>query len=89
MITVEIIYLTPAKSFKKSLVFATSVTIRQALLESTLFAECPDLDIETINVGIFSKKQSLEAWVEEGSRIEVYRPLLLDPKEQRRQRKTR
>jgi putative ubiquitin-RnfH superfamily antitoxin RatB of RatAB toxin-antitoxin module len=44
------------------------------------------LEIETNAVGIFGKRVAPDAPLADGDRVEIYRPLLIDPKERRRQR---
>ena len=47
---------------------------------------CPEINFETNKVGIFSEICDPDAIVEDSSRVEIYRPLLTDPKEARRKR---
>jgi len=56
--------------------------------ESGLLSDVADLkssSIENLSVGIYAKKVSLDTLLEEGDRVEIYRPLTADPKEVRRQ----
>jgi putative ubiquitin-RnfH superfamily antitoxin RatB of RatAB toxin-antitoxin module len=55
-------------------------TVRQAIEASGLAG------VDTARLGIFSRRVSPDLVVEDGDRIEIYRPLLLDPMEARRQR---
>jgi hypothetical protein len=48
--------------------------------------QVPDLDLEQVGVGIFGKPCALDTPVYDGARIEVYRPLSIDPKALRRKR---
>jgi putative ubiquitin-RnfH superfamily antitoxin RatB of RatAB toxin-antitoxin module len=63
-------------------------TIEEVLQRSNLFMRFPQLEMDHICVGIFSRKVTLDTKVQEGDRIEIYTPLRLDPKEQRRRRIT-
>ena len=53
---------------------------------SGLTARYPEARVEEGNVGIFSRKEPLGYVLRDGDRIEIYRPLLCDPKEVRRER---
>jgi putative ubiquitin-RnfH superfamily antitoxin RatB of RatAB toxin-antitoxin module len=54
-------------------------TVREAIDRSGLLKQFPEIDLETQKVGIFGKLSKLDAVVEEGSRIEIYRPITADP----------
>jgi hypothetical protein len=54
-------------------------TVRQAIEHSGLLEQFPEIDLENQKVGIFGKVTKLDAKVEEGSRIEIYRPITADP----------
>lgn len=54
-------------------------TIRQAIEHSGLLRQFPEIDLEQQKVGIFGKVTKLDAPVEEGARIEIYRPITADP----------
>ena len=63
-------------------------TVRQAAMLSGLDSYFPGLDLSRCALGLFGKlvSQANERLVQEGERIEIYRPLLVDPKEVRKQR---
>ncbi|MCH8163853.1 MAG: RnfH family protein, partial [Proteobacteria bacterium] len=61
-------------------------TIQQAIVTSGILDQCTAIDLETNEVGIFSKIVALDTLVRAGDRIEIYRPLILDPKQARRLR---
>jgi putative ubiquitin-RnfH superfamily antitoxin RatB of RatAB toxin-antitoxin module len=54
-------------------------TVQQAIQHSGLLEQFPEIDLETQKVGIFGKITKLDAKLEEGSRIEIYRPITADP----------
>lgn len=54
-------------------------TVREAIERSGLLELHPEIDLETQKVGIFGKIAKLDAVVEEGSRVEIYRPITADP----------
>lgn len=55
-------------------------SIRDAILQSGILAQFPEIDLDHQKVGIFGKVVSLEARLEDGDRVEIYRPLVADPK---------
>ncbi|MES9990844.1 MAG: RnfH family protein [Candidatus Thiodiazotropha sp.] len=54
-------------------------TVREAIEHSGLLEQFPEIDLEKQKVGIFGKVTKLDAKLEEGSRIEIYRPITADP----------
>jgi putative ubiquitin-RnfH superfamily antitoxin RatB of RatAB toxin-antitoxin module len=82
---VEIIYLASKEQvFHQRLKIDSASTAEQALKNSKLFLEYPELFIEELNIGLFSKKITLEYQLQDGDRIEIYRPLTISPMEKRR-----
>ena len=65
---------------------ADGATLRMAIEGSGVLRVHPDLQLEQLSVGVFSRPRPLDAVVHDGDRIEIYRPLLVDPKEARRHR---
>lgn len=54
-------------------------TVRQAIEHSGLLKQFPEIDLDNQKVGIFGKLTKLDAKLEEGARIEIYRPITADP----------
>ncbi|WP_416192663.1 RnfH family protein [Neisseria sp. CCUG12390] len=86
MLNIEIVYGLPDKQVLKTMQVAEGTTIRQAALQSGLENEFSDLDLNTAKLGIFGKAVKDDTVLREKDRIEIYRPLLIDPKEARRRR---
>jgi putative ubiquitin-RnfH superfamily antitoxin RatB of RatAB toxin-antitoxin module len=63
--------------------------IKQALMQSRLLHEFADLAIDTLHAGIWGKPHGLSHKLKEHDRIEIYRPLRVDPKVARRERFSR
>ena len=61
-------------------------TIEQAVEQSGILALFPEIDLTVNKVGIFGKLGKKTATLKEGDRVEIYRPLIADPKEVRRKR---
>lgn len=88
MVKVEVAYATAERQWLLACDVPDGTTVREALRLSGIAVQVVGLDIEQCPVGIFGKlvADAHERLVEEGDRLEIYRPLLLDPKEARRQR---
>ena len=87
-ITVEIVYALAERQKLLRLSVPVSTTVREVALRSGLDALFPEVDLHNCPLGIFGKAVAKpeERVVEEGERVEIYRPLLADPKEVRKQR---
>ena len=85
-IKVEVAYARPDKQVVIPLEIPDHQTIEYAIRASTILTLFPEIDLEKQPVGVFSVVKKLTDPVYEGDRIEIYRPLLIDPKEARRKR---
>ena len=65
---------------------ASECTIEQAIEQSGILSQYPEIDISINKVGIFGKLATLRTPLREHDRVEIYRPLIADPKEVRKQR---
>lgn len=54
-------------------------TVREAIEHSGLLRQYPDIDLAIQRVGIFGKLSKLDARVNDGDRVEIYRPITADP----------
>jgi uncharacterized protein len=61
-------------------------TAAEAIERSGVLQACPELRVGALDIGIFSRRCSVTAVLHEGDRVEIYRPLQVDPKEARRAR---
>ena len=86
LIPIEIAYASPVQSWLIPLNVEAGTTIAQAITSSGILEQCPEIDLEINKVGIFSNIAELDTLLRAGDRIEIYRPLILDPKEARRLR---
>ncbi len=85
-IVVEVVYAYPQKYFLKRMELDNPLTIQNVILQSGVLQKYTEIDLRENKVGIFSRPAKLTDLVENGDRIEIYRPLLADPKEIRRKR---
>ena len=63
-----------------------AMTAEQAIERSGILNEYEDIDLAVNKVGVFGKKVRLSKRLKPGDRVEIYRPLVLNPKEARRRR---
>jgi putative ubiquitin-RnfH superfamily antitoxin RatB of RatAB toxin-antitoxin module len=85
-INVEVAYALPEKQVILPVNVELGTTIGGAIVQSGIMMEFPELDIEHSDVGIFGKAAAMTTVLSDGDRVEIYRPLIADPKEVRRKR---
>ncbi|TQV73204.1 RnfH family protein [Aliikangiella marina] len=83
---IELIYALPDEQDLIELDVKDGTTIEQAIIQSGLLERYPQIDLQSNKVGIFSKVAKLDTTLREGDRIEIYRPLIADPKEVRKRK---
>lgn len=88
-IQVEIIYATTQEQIVYSIDVAVGTTIGEAIEQSGILQQYAEIDLSVNPVGIFSQRAQLTDELKDGDRIEIYRPLLIDPKQKRRQKALR
>ncbi len=90
-VAVEVVYASPGAQLRIPLSVPDGTTVAQAIARSGILARCPEIDLGRNQVGIYGARcdpgQRLVG--DERVRIEIYRPLLRDPKELRRARAAR
>lgn len=85
-IQVEVVYAIRERQELVALKVEAGSTVADAIELSGLAERFEGFAVNPDTVGIFSRKVSLEQLLRDGDRVEIYRPLLADPKESRRQR---
>ena len=85
-ISVEVVLAMPDRQELVALEVAEGSTLADAITESGLPEMFEGFEVDPSRVGIFSQKASLDQVLRDGDRVEIYRPLIVDPKEARRQR---
>lgn len=83
---VYVSYATAQREFLRLLRVPQGTTIGQAVETSGVLAEFPEINLVTQPVGIYAKKKTLDTVLRDRDRIEIYRPLIADPKDSRRKR---
>jgi len=86
MIQVEVAYATPDKQKIIPVRIAKGATVHDCIVRSNITQHFAEIDLDQQKVGIWSKATKLDAQPRDGDRIEIYRPLIADPKEVRRRR---
>ena len=86
MLQVVVCYGTARDQFLRSMNVAPGTTIGQAVEMSGVLEAYPDINLSTQPVGIYARKKTLDTVLRERDRIEIYRPLVADPKDSRRRR---
>ncbi|MBI3443864.1 MAG: RnfH family protein [Magnetospirillum sp.] len=77
---VGIVYALPSRQVWLNIDVPEGATVKDAIEKSGILHQFPEIDLETQKVGIFGKPTTLDIVVEEGARIEIYRPITVDPK---------
>lgn len=85
-IKIEVAYARPDRQEVVGLTMPAGSTLRQAIEASGLLQRYPDIDLAKAKVGIFGKLGKMDTVLRERDRVEIYRPLIADPKEVRKQR---
>ena len=82
---VEIAYARPEKQRIVTVQVPEDTTMLEAVKQSGITELFPEIDLETVDMGIFGKvvKKPAEHQLREGDRVELYRPLKIDPKQAR------
>lgn len=64
-----------------------AATVRDAIEKSGILKQFPEIDMATAKAGIYGKLVKLDAAVADGDRVEIYRPIICDPKTVKRRPK--
>lgn len=86
MITVTVAYALPEKQWVKTLQVVSGSTVQDVLNECEKFPELDAINVSEHKVGIFGFEAPRDQVVKDGDRVEIYRPLIRDPKAARRLR---
>ena len=83
---VEVAYARPDAQVILPVEVQEGATLRDAIEKSGILEKFPELDIDKMDVGIFGKISKMANPLKPWDRIEIYRPLIADPKEVRKRR---
>lgn len=85
-IHVEVVYVRPGRQKVARVSLREGASVREAIKQSGFQEEFPEIDLEKNKLGIWNKLAKADAILRDRDRVEIYRPLIADPKEVRRQR---
>ena len=85
-IMIEVSYASTREQLIISIKVPEDINVKQAIEKSGIQKKFPEIDLGKNNVGIFGKQTTLEHSLKNKDRIEIYRPLIIDPKELRRKK---
>jgi len=85
-IQVEIAYALRERQALVAVEVEEGATIEEAIQRSGILEEFPEIDLQRAKVGIFGRPAALDERMRDGDRVEIYRPLIADPKEVRRRK---
>lgn len=86
LITVEVAHALADRQQILTVTVPADATIEEAIRQSDILNLFPEIDLENQKVGVFSQLKKLGDSLRQGDRVEIYRPLIADPKESRRNR---
>jgi len=85
-IDIQVVYATVKEQCVVPVQVSRGTTIGQAIQQSGILDIFPEINLKEQKVGVYGKLKTLEDFVQMGDRIEIYRPLLIDPKDARKSR---
>ena len=85
-IPIEVVYALPDKQTLLSLRVKQGTTLIEAIRQSGILEQHPEINLDQAKFGIFSKISQADTVLRAKDRVEIYRPLIADPKESRRKR---
>ncbi len=84
--SIEVVFALPDKQSLLEVVIEEGTSVEQAIQKSGILKRFPEIDLSKHKVGIWNRTCKLNDNPRDGDRIEIYRPLIADPKEVRRRR---
>lgn len=85
-IRIEVAFALPDRQTLLQLSVAKGINVKEAIIQSGIIQRYPEIDLDVNAVGIWNRTCKLTDIPRDGDRIEVYRPLIADPKDVRRRR---
>lgn len=86
LINIEVAYAKPDNQVILPLQVKSGTTLLEAIEQSGILQQFPEIDLSKNKFGIFSKTEKGSTVLRNKDRVEIYRPLIADPKESRRKR---
>lgn len=85
-IEITVAYATPERQVELSVTLEAHCNLSLAIKKSGILEQFPEIPFPDIEVGVFGNRLPLDAGLNDGDRVEIYRPLIIEPKEARRRR---
>ena len=85
-LNIEVCYALPEKQSLMCITVESNTSVEQAIVQSGILNTYPDIDLSVNKVGVWNRTCKIDTILKEGDRIEIYRPLIADPKEVRKLR---
>jgi putative ubiquitin-RnfH superfamily antitoxin RatB of RatAB toxin-antitoxin module len=85
-VNVQVCYASDREEILRDLVVAEGTTIQEAIMQSGVLRDGAEVDLSVCHVGIYGKLKTMDTVLRERDRIEIYRPLIADPKDARHRR---
>ena len=85
-INIQVVYALPERAELVNIKLPSGATLKTAVEVSGLIQKYPEINLETGRFGVFSRISKPDSELRDLDRVEIYRPLIADPKEVRRQR---
>ena len=85
-VNIEVVYALPNEQILLRKSVPAGTTVAEAIQASGILGKHPEIDLATNKIGIFGKLTKADTVLRGKDRIEIYRPLIADPKEVRRKR---
>jgi uncharacterized protein len=85
-IQVEVVYAQTDRQWVLNVLGETGLTLQDAVVKSGILKRCLEIDWSTVDAGVFGKVTRKDTLLNDGDRVEIYRPLIADPKEMRKKR---
>jgi len=85
-IKISLCYASGPNPLLRAMEVDAGTTIGQAIEQSGMLQDAPEINLVTMPVGIYGKKKTLDTVLQARDRVEIYRPLIVDPKNARRRR---
>ncbi|QSX29036.1 RnfH family protein [Shewanella cyperi] len=83
---VDVVYALPQQQKVVHIMVTPGTTFIEAVRQSNICAFFPEIELETVKLGVFSRIAKHDEVLQPGQRVEIYRPLIADPKDVRRKR---
>lgn len=86
LLRVEVVFALPDKATSLTINVPEGTTVYDAVISSKIADQCTEIDLANLSLGVWNRTCKQDKLVSDGDRIEIYRPLIADPKESRRRR---